>query len=106
MYVILGTIKVRPEHLDEFVEQVRQHAARSLHEPGCLRFDVLQDTLDPHTICLYEVFRSEADLHSHRQQDYYREWMSRSRDWRDESQYNRRVLRNLHPEDRDWELRF
>ena len=74
------------------MEEVRAHARRSLREPGCLRFDVLQDRDDPLTICLYEVFRSEADLDFHRAQDYYKRWMELSRDWRDRSSYSRRVL--------------
>lgn len=92
VYAILGIIKVKPAHLDEFVEHVREHAANSLRERGCLRFDVLQDRDDPLTICLYEVFRSEADLDFHRAQDYYQRWMEMSRDWRDRSSYSRRVL--------------
>jgi autoinducer 2-degrading protein len=92
MYAIIGTIKVKPEHLKAFVDNVRAHARNSVREPGCVRFDVLQDRDDPRTICLYEVFRSETDLDSHRQQDYYKRWMEMSRDWRDGSSSNRRVL--------------
>ena len=76
MYAILGIIKVKAAHLAEFVDHVRRHAEHSVREPGCLRFDVLQDAEDPQTICLYEVFRSEADLHAHRAQDYYQRWMA------------------------------
>jgi quinol monooxygenase YgiN len=96
VYAILGIIKVKPEHLTEFVESVREHARRSVREPGCVRFDVLQDTDDPHTICLYEVFRSEADLAAHRAHDYYRRWMELSRDWRDTASYSRRVLSHVY----------
>jgi autoinducer 2-degrading protein len=96
MYAVLGIIAVKPEHLAQFVEQVREHARRSLQEPGCLRYDVLQDTADPRTICLYEVFGSEADLDAHHAQDYYRRWMEMSRDWRDRSSYSRRVLTPVH----------
>lgn len=92
MYAILGTITVKPQHLEEFLVHVRAHATASLAEPGCMRYDVLQDREDPYTICLYEVFRSEQDLHVHHSQDYYRRWMSMSRDWRDPSSYSRRVL--------------
>ena len=102
MLAILGIIKVKPEHLQEFVAEVRQHAQRSVREPGCLRFDVLQDQADPHTICLYEVFRDESDLDSHRRQDYYRRWMAASRDWRDHAAYSRRVLTTIHPTDDAW----
>jgi len=105
MYVVLGTIRVKPARLTEFVARVTEHAARSLREPGCVRYDVLQDAGDPATICLYEVFLSEAHLHVHHAQDYYREWMAVSRDWRDHSTYSRRVLRNLHPPDGDWPVK-
>jgi autoinducer 2-degrading protein len=105
MYVVLGTIKVKAPHLAEFLTHVRDHAANSLREPGCVRYDVLQDAEDPLTICLYEVFRSEADLHLHHAQDYYARWMAMSRDWRDRSSYTRRVLRNVYPADERWEIR-
>lgn len=98
MYAILGIIKVKPEHLKDFVANVRRHASNSVREPGCVRFDVLQDRQDPHTICLYEVFRSEADLKTHREQDYYKRWMEMSRDWRDTSSYSRRVLDRIYPD--------
>jgi (4S)-4-hydroxy-5-phosphonooxypentane-2,3-dione isomerase len=105
MYVILGTIKVKPEHLDEFIEHVRTHAAASAREPGCVRYEVLQDIDDPTTICLYEVFRSETDLDDHHDQPHYREWMDRSRGWRNHAEYRRRVLRPVHPDDNAWEIR-
>lgn len=99
MHIVLGIIKVKPQHLDEFLENVCRHAANSLLEPGCVRYDVLQDQNDPTTVCLYEMFRSEADLDFHHAQDYYTAWMAASRDWRDGSSYTRRVLRNVCPED-------
>ena len=105
MYVVLGTIKVRPEHLAEFLRHVRDHAAASVREPGCVRYDVLQDTKDPLTICLYEVFRSEGDLDVHHRQPHYERWMSISREWRDTTVYSRRVLRNIYPDDGSWGVR-
>jgi autoinducer 2-degrading protein len=102
VYAILGIITVKPEHLSEFVEHVRAHARNSRREPGCLRYDVLQDRSDPHTICLYEVFRTEADLATHREQEYYKRWMAMSRDWRDTTSYSRRVLDPLYPPDDEW----
>jgi autoinducer 2-degrading protein len=102
MYAVLGIIKIKREHLQDFVENVKRHARRSIREPGCLRFDVLQDRRDPHTICLYEVFRTEADLNVHHEQDYYKRWMEISRDWRDTSSYSRLVLDNIYPPDDEW----
>lgn len=102
MYAVLGIIRVKAEHLDDFVEHIRTHARNSVQEPGCLRFDVLQDRDDPRTICLYEVFRSEADLDRHREQDSYRRWMALSREWRDRESYTRRVLDHIFPPDDEW----
>lgn len=97
MFAILGIVKVLPGHLESFVEHLRAHAQHSVQEPGCLRFEVLQDRDDPHTICLYEMFRSEDDLRHHRAQDYYKRWMAMSRDWRDHRAYVRRVCDLLYP---------
>jgi autoinducer 2-degrading protein len=99
VYAVLGIIKVKSEHLEEFVQHAASHASTSTLEPGCLRFEVLQDRDDPQTICLFEVFRSEADLAVHRQQEYYRRWMDMSKNWRDSSSYSRRVLRPIYPPD-------
>jgi autoinducer 2-degrading protein len=104
VYAILGIIKVRPEHLRDFVEGAARHARRSAREPGCLRFEVLRDRDDPLTICFYEVFQSEADLDAHRQQDYYKQWMEASRDWRDPSSYTRRVLDHIYPPNEEWDI--
>ena len=97
MYVIFSTNKIRAEHLDEFVEQVRVHARNSNEEPGCLRFEVLQDASDPQTICLHEVFEDEAAFNAHQTHAYYREWMDRSREWRHAEQHVRHVLDYVYP---------
>jgi len=97
MFAVLGIIKVKPEFLDVFVEHVRVHARNSLAESGCVRYDVLQDRQDPHTICLYEIFRSEGDLDVHHRQDHYLEWMAMSAEWRDRSSYSRRTLDVIFP---------
>jgi autoinducer 2-degrading protein len=92
MYVIFSINKIRPEHLAEFVEQVREHAINSNAEPGCVRYEVLQDVDDPQTVCLHEVFLDEAAFDAHQAADYYRDWMERSKDWRHTEQRIRHVL--------------
>jgi (4S)-4-hydroxy-5-phosphonooxypentane-2,3-dione isomerase len=92
MYTVLNILKVKPQHLQDFVRNVQDHARHSRQEPGCLRFDVLQDQHDPNTICLYEVFGAEADLDHHHAQEYYKRWMAMSRNWRDPESSRRYVL--------------
>lgn len=92
MYVVLNLISVKPGHLESFIEHVRKHAARSTAEPGCVRYDVLQDSEDPQVVCLYEVFDDEAAFRQHLEYDHYKEWMDRSRHWRQDEKRIRHVL--------------
>ncbi|MDA0799538.1 MAG: putative quinol monooxygenase [Chloroflexi bacterium] len=92
MYIVFSTNKIKAEHLDEFLAQVRVHAANSNAEPGCVRYDVMQDTTDPQTVCLQEVFLNEDAFHAHQANDFYKDWMARSKDWRHAEYRVRHVL--------------
>ena len=98
MYVINGLHKVLPEHLEEYLANVKLHARNSASEPGCLRYDVLQDIEDPTTICLFEVFADEDAFNAHLATDHYKWWMDASRDWRDHAARRRHVMRYVTPE--------
>jgi autoinducer 2-degrading protein len=92
MYIIFSTNKIKAEYLVEFLDQVRIHAANSISEPGCVRYDVMQDTADPQIVCLQEVFRDEAAFLAHQANDFYKDWMVRSKDWRHAEYRVRHVL--------------
>ncbi len=79
MYVIFSINKIRAEHLDQFLREVKVHAKNSNPEAGCLRYDVLQDVNDPQTVCLHEVFLDEGAFEQHQAAGYYQDWMERSR---------------------------
>jgi len=98
MYVVFSINRIRPEHLDAFLAGVKHHAANSAAEPGCVRYEVLQDTADPHVVCLHEVFRNEAAFVAHQSYAFYKDWMARSRDWRFSEQRIRHVLDYVYPE--------
>lgn len=74
MYAVLGIIRVKAEHLDDFVEHIRTHARNSIQEPGCLRFDVLQDNTDPNRFFFYEVYRDEHAYKAHQATAHYPRW--------------------------------
>ncbi len=92
MYVVLGLHKILPERLDDYLTNVRRHATNSSAEPGCVRYEVLQDEDDPTTICLLEVFEDEAALDAHHEADHYKWWMDISSDWRDGPIRQRHVM--------------
>ena len=72
MYALLVTLTIKPEGRDRFLAAIEDDATCSERdEPGCLRFNVLQDESDPNRIYLYEVYRDAAALDAHRKSPHY-----------------------------------
>jgi quinol monooxygenase YgiN len=92
MYVIFNIIWVKQEYLEPFLAGVTQHAKNSSAEPGCVRYEVMQDVNEPHIVCLYEVFRDEDAFNKHRTYDFYLTWMESSKHWRHSENRIRHVL--------------
>ena len=74
MVPVLVEVEVKPERLDEFLEVMRQDAAGSRTEPGCLRFDVMQDQENPCKFTLYEVYKDAAAAAAHRDFPHFKLW--------------------------------
>jgi autoinducer 2-degrading protein len=62
MYVVAGTIFVKPQNLAPFIEATLDNARNTRKEPGNLRFDVSQAEDDPTRFLLYEVYREKDDF--------------------------------------------
>ena len=61
MFIVLVHVQVEPEFLGEFEPAILNNAARSVErDPGCFRFDVLQQEDDPAKWVFYEVLRERA----------------------------------------------
>ena len=84
MFSLIVTIKAKAEHREEFIEAMLENARSSARdEPGCLRFDVVQDGEDPNRLHLYELYRDEAAFEAHRQTPHFLRWWDTVRDWLD-----------------------
>ena len=82
MQALVVTIQIKPEHREAFMEAMLDDARGSVqNEPGCLRFDVIQDAEDPNRIHLYEVYRDQAAIEAHRQAPHYTKWRETVKDW-------------------------
>jgi len=102
MIVLMVSIRIKEGHKDEFMEEMLGDAIGSNRdEPGCLRFDVLQDTEDDNLIHLYEVYKDEASLEAHRQAPHYLKWRDAVQGWR-EGDPIRSVCTNVYPGDGSW----
>lgn len=74
MYLFHAYVTVGPGAEDEFAEACVVNSRASLEEPGCLRFDVLQQADEPTRFVLVEAYESEDDLAAHKTTDHYKAW--------------------------------
>jgi len=82
MIALIVTIDIKPERRKAFMEAMMGDArGANEDEPGCLRFDVIQDSANPNRIYLYEVYRDEAALEAHRKAPHYLKWRETVKDW-------------------------
>jgi autoinducer 2-degrading protein len=68
-------VRVKPELRKRFLEAIEVDALGSERdEPGCLRFNVLQDANDENVYYFYEVYTDQAALEAHRTMPHYEVW--------------------------------
>jgi autoinducer 2-degrading protein len=76
MFVMLVRLQVKPELVDEFKAAILENAELSVErDPGCLRFDVLQQQDDPTRWLLYEVYDQEQAWVDHRKAPHFLAFM-------------------------------
>ena len=105
MYVIIAPIQIKEGYKDRFIEEMIGDAKGSVNdEPGCLRFDVIQDAEDENRIWLYEVYKDEDAFHAHTQAPHFIKWRDATADWREDSglQGAGRGATNIWPPDDGW----
>jgi autoinducer 2-degrading protein len=75
MLAIWVKVRVKPDQRKRFLEAIEIDALRSeKDEPGCLRFNVLQDDQDENVYYFYEVYKDQAALEAHRAAPHYQIW--------------------------------
>ena len=75
MYALVVPLKVKPEMREKFLAAALEDSTCSVRdEPGCLRFDVLQDNTDPNKFFFYEVDQDEKAVEAHRAMPHYARW--------------------------------
>ena len=72
MYVIIAPIQIKEGCKEEFVKALLPNAQAAANtEPGCLRFDVIQDAGDPNRLWVYEIYVDEDAFHAHQASEHY-----------------------------------
>jgi len=87
MHVTLVHVHIDPEHIDDFIQATGRNRAASVHEPGNVRFDILQSRDDPSRFVLYEAYESADDAAAHKGTDHYLIWRDSVADWMAEPRF-------------------
>ena len=75
MYAIFVTVNVKPDKRQEFLGAIEDDATCSERdEPGCVRFNVLQDQNNENRYYFYEVYRDEDAFQKHQTYPHYARW--------------------------------
>jgi autoinducer 2-degrading protein len=81
MIVTLVHVNVKPEHIEAFIRVTSQNHHQSVKEPGNLRFDILQDAVNPAKFVLYEAYASEETAAAHKNTAHYLAWREAVASW-------------------------
>jgi (4S)-4-hydroxy-5-phosphonooxypentane-2,3-dione isomerase len=75
VFALVVELYVRPDKRQQFLRAIEANATASVRdEPGCFRFDVVQDRDDPDHFFLYEVYTDEAAFEAHRSAPHFPVW--------------------------------
>ena len=75
MIAIWVKVRIKPDQRKKFLGAIEVDALGSERdEPGCLRFNVLQDEQDPNVYYFFEVYKDQAALEAHRTMPHYATW--------------------------------
>ncbi|MFC1592194.1 putative quinol monooxygenase [Thermodesulfobacteriota bacterium] len=74
MFIVHVFVHVKPDQVAAFKEATLDNARNSVQEPGCARFDIVQQQDDSARFVLVEVYRTPQDPGRHKQTAHYQRW--------------------------------
>lgn len=81
MQVTIVHVRVKPAHINEFIEACRLNHLASIQESGNTRFDILQSADDQTCFALYEAYASMDAAAAHKNTPHYLTWRESVADW-------------------------
>jgi quinol monooxygenase YgiN len=78
MIVFMATVQARPETADQVAEALRQLAAQTRTEPGCLAYAVHRGLEDATLLVTVEEWRSQEDIQRNFEMQYVKELVAQA----------------------------
>ena len=102
MISIFVTVRIKSGFREQFIEASYGDAQGSVRdEPGCFRFDMLQDAGDPDLFHRYEVYQDQSAIDAHRAAPHYLKWRETVWGWLD-GDPQRVEMTTLFPSEEGW----
>lgn len=73
-FCIVVDAEIHPDHIGEFLKVMEEDAAGSRAEPGCIRFDVVQNMEQKNKFMFYEVYKDTEAVDFHKKQPHFKLW--------------------------------
>ncbi|MEZ2329421.1 putative quinol monooxygenase [Mesorhizobium sp. RCC_202] len=74
MLLIIGTVRLPPDRLEQAKPAMERMISASRAEPGCLDYSYAQDVLDPGLIRVSEAWSDRSALDAHFKSAHIAEW--------------------------------
>ena len=75
-FVLEVKIRIKPEHVEDFMAKLSANAKAARGEPGCRTFDVSVDPSDKTSVMLYEVYADEAAFRAHQETPHFKKYFA------------------------------
>jgi autoinducer 2-degrading protein len=79
---LIVLVHMKPEYREQILKGALEDARGSQRdEPGCRRFDVVQDEADPNRIYFYEIYQDEEAFQTHVKAPHFPAWGNLPKEW-------------------------
>ena len=102
MQIVLVSVHVKPDKIEDFKRISMENARNSVQEPGIARFDVIQQADDPTRFMLVEVYRTAEATARHKETAHYAAWRDAAADMMAEPRSSVKYS-NVFPGEEGWD---
>jgi quinol monooxygenase YgiN len=72
MIVLSGTLNIKSGSESKLIDLADMLLPQSRSEPGCIRYELLVDAMNPTRFVFFELWRSRNDLNEHFEKEYFK----------------------------------
>ena len=75
-FVLVVSIRIKPENVDRWIKMALENAREARKEPGCRQFEVLVDPKDRAKVLLFEIYDDDKAFEAHQQTPHFKKYLA------------------------------